>query len=179
FDQSYFNAANGKDTTRRTQCNSCHAPSDGKAKSTFLDKRAGLSRETWANEIPLQAKCGVCHLVPDPSNLPRQSWREVMSRMAQIMETRAVARLTDDEFQDVLHFYFTFSPETQRPLGQDPDPGDSPLKFEKIVLGNPASADRRDPPFLGHVEITDLDRDGRPDVLVCDTGNSAVTWIHK
>jgi len=178
FNQSYLHAANGRDTTRRTQCQSCHRPADGKLKSTFLNDRAGLSREEWARGIALQTRCGVCHLVPDPSNLPRQSWREVMSRMAQIMETRRATKLTDGEFQDVLHFYFTFSPETQPPLGQDPDPRESPLKFEKIMLGNPAGDDWRDPPFLGHVQFTDLDKNGRPDVLVCDTGKSVVTWIH-
>lgn len=98
--------------------------------------------------------------------------------MAGIMETRRVTRLTDDEFQDVLHFYFTFSPETQPSLGEDPDPDDSPLRFEKIVLGNPAGTNWRDPPFLGHVQITDLDRDGRADVLVCDSEKSSVNWIH-
>ena len=179
FNESYLDAATGQDATRRNDCKSCHPPTDGKLKSTFLNDRALLSREAWSKEIPLQTKCGVCHLVPDPSNLPRQSWREVMSRMARIMETRRAPRLTDDEFQDVLHFYFTFSPETQPPLGEDPDPSESPLKFEKIVLGNPASGDWRDPPFLGHVQFTDLDKDGRPDVLVCDTGKSAVTWIYN
>jgi hypothetical protein len=179
FAESYLDAASGRDTTRRTQCKSCHAPTDGKAKSTFLNDRAGLSREDWAKIIQLQTKCGVCHVVPDPSNLPRQTWREVMSRMAQIMETRHTTRLTDDEFQDVLHFYFTFSPETQPSLGADPDPRESPLKFEQFVLGNPAGTDPRDPPFIGHIQITDLDRDGRPDVLVCDSEKSAVNWIHR
>ena len=179
FKQSYLDAAAGRDTTQRTQCKSCHAPADEKLKSTFLNDRAVLGREDWSKAIPLQTKCGVCHLVPDPSNLPRQSWREVMSRMAQIMAKRAVTKLTDNEFQDVLHFYFTFSPETQPSLGADPDPRESPLQFEKIVLGNPDSGDQRDPPFLGHVQFTDLDKDGRPDVLVCDTGKSAVTWIQN
>ena len=37
FNGSYLNAANGNDTTRRSQCKSCHAATDGKArqKSTF------------------------------------------------------------------------------------------------------------------------------------------------
>ena len=179
FNEAYLNAANGRDTTQRKECKSCHPPADGKVKPAFLSDRAALSREAWSKIIPLQAKCGVCHLVPDPSNLPRQSWREVMSRMAQIMETRAVTRLTDNEFQDVLHFYFTFSPETQPRLAEDPDPGESPLKFEKIVIGNPASSDYRNPPFLGHVQFTDLDQDGSADLLVCDTGKSEVTWIHN
>ena len=67
-----------------------------------------------------------------------------MSRMAQIMDSKGVTKLTDDEFQDVLHFYFTFSPEIQPPLADDPDPLESPLKFERSVLGNPASADSRE-----------------------------------
>jgi hypothetical protein len=181
FNESYLKPARGLISRRRTECASCHSPGDPRTqkKSVLLNTRAALSREAWAAAIPLPTKCGACHLVPDPSNLPRQSWREVMSRMAQIMETRLVTRFTDDEFQDILHFYFTFSPETQLPLGEDPDPRESPLQFEKIVLGNPASGDRRDPPFLGHVQITDLDRDGRPDVLVCDSEKSAVNWIHQ
>jgi hypothetical protein len=181
FNESYLKPARGLISRRRTDCKSCHSPTDARTQqeSTFLNGRALLSRETWAAEIPLQTKCGACHLVPDPSNLPRQSWREVMSRMAHIMETRRVTRLTDDEFQDILHFYFTFSAETQPSLGEDPDARESPLKFERIVLGNPASADQRDPPFLGHVQIADLDKDGRLDVLVCDSEKSAVNWIHR
>lgn len=138
-----------------------------------------MTREAWAKEISLPAKCGVCHLLTDPSNLPRASWREVMSRMAQVMETRQVPKLTDDEFQDILHFYFTFSPETQLPLGEDPNPDESPLKFARIPLGNPPNPDPRDPPFLGHVQIVDVDGNGQPDVLVCDTEKSAVNWIHN
>ncbi|HXT38887.1 MAG TPA: FG-GAP-like repeat-containing protein, partial [Candidatus Angelobacter sp.] len=165
---------------RRSACASCHSATDARTqkKSRFLNGRAALSREAWAAAIPLAANCGVCHLVPDPSNLPRQSWREVMSRMAQIMEIRHVTRLTDDEFQDVLHYYFTFSPEIQPTLGEDPDPRESPLQFQKSVLGDPAGADRRHPPFIGHVQIADLDKDGNPDVLVSDSEKSAVNWIH-
>ncbi len=181
FNKTYLDAANGRDTTQRTQCESCHSSQGDKAQQTFtfLKARAALGREDWAKAIPLQVKCGTCHLVPDPSNLPRQSWREVMSRMSQIMETRHAPRLTDEGFQDVLHFYFTFSPETQPSLGRNPAPRESPLQFERVALGNPASGDWRDPPFIGHVQFTDLDKDGRPDVLVCDTGKSAVTWIHN
>ena len=181
FNESYLKAAHGLTSSHRTECKSCHSGADGAAqqKSPFLDGRAWLSRETWATAIPLQSKCGVCHLVPDPSNLPRESWRDVISRMAQIMEKRHVAKFTEAEFQDVLHFYLTFSAETQPSLGEDPDPRKSPLKFEQIVLGNPASADFRDAPFLGHVQIADLDKDGRADVLVCDSEKSSVNWIHN
>jgi len=181
FNESYRKPAHGLIGRRRTECASCHSPTDPRTQknSAFLNGRASLSREAWAAAIPLAPKCGACHLVPDPANLARQSWREVMSRMAQTMETRHVTRLTDDEFQDILHFYFTFSPETEPPLGEDPDLRESPLQFEKNALGDPPSNDRRNPPFLGHVQITDLDKDGRPDVLVCDSDKSSVNWIHQ
>jgi len=93
------------------------------------------------------------------------------------MDTRRATKLSDDEFQDVLHFLLHFQSGDSAPLGEDPDPRESPLKFDKIVLGNPAGNDSRDPPFLGHVQIVDLDRDGRSDVLVCDSEKSAVNWI--
>src|SRR5258706_7568364 len=79
-----------------------------------------------------------------------------MSRMAQIMDSKGVTKLTDDEFQDVLHFYFTFSPETQPALPADPDLLESSVRFELSVLGNAANADSRDHPFLGRVQTADL-----------------------
>src|SRR5947207_305365 len=179
FNESYLDPANGKTAAHRTECKSCHpSPEFGPSKFGFLNSRAALSRETWARAIPLAARCGVCHLVPDPANLPSQSWHEAIGRMLQIIETRGATKPTPEEVQDVLHFYFTFSPETLPPLADDPDARESPVKFESQVLGNPASADSRDHPFLGHVQLTDLDQDGQPDVLVCDSDKSAVTWIH-
>jgi hypothetical protein len=148
-------------------------------KSNLLNRRSNMSREAWANEIKLQAKCGICHLVPDPSNLPRQSWIEAMARMEHIMDLKGVAKPTADELQDILHFYLTFSREHQLLLAEEPDPVKSPVKFEPSAFGSPISPDSRDRPILGHVDIIDLDKDGRPDVLVCDTKNSAVTWVHR
>jgi len=181
FNATYLNAARGHDTTRRRECSSCHSSTEilARQKFGFLTNRTALSRDAWVKEILLSARCGGCHLVPDPANLPRQSWRETMSRMAQIMETRGVPRLTDDEFQDILHFYFSFSPEALSRLADDPNASESPLRFEPIPLGSPLGADARDRPFLGHVQIVDLDQDKRPEVLVCDTGKSRLTWIQN
>ena len=180
FVESYLDALRGRHDTRHTDCRACHPDAElAQHKSSFLNGRGALGREAWADAIPLPAKCGVCHLVPDPSNLPRQSWSEVIDRMVQIMGLRGATKPTADERLDILHFYLTFSPETQPSLAADPDPRESPLRFEGLVLGNPASADPRDHPFLGHVQLTDLDQDGRLDVLVCDSDKSAVTWIHN
>jgi len=181
FDISYLDAANGHFIGRRRECSSCHTRTEIVAPQRFgfLNERAALTQEAWASEILLPTKCGGCHRVPDPTNLPRQSWREVMSRMTQIAETRGAPRLTDDEFHDVLHFYFTFSAEVHARLPEDPDPRASPLRFEPMPLGNPPATDPRDRPFLGHVQMADSNSDGRLDVLVCDTGKSAFTRIQN
>ncbi|MCI0537297.1 MAG: VCBS repeat-containing protein [Verrucomicrobiales bacterium] len=99
--------------------------------------------------------------------------------MEQIMEMKGVARLTADERQDVLHFYLSFGPNRLPLLAEDPEPARSPVEFKSSVLGNPKSADSQEHPILGHVQIVDLNQDGHPDVLVCDAGESRVTWIHR
>jgi VCBS repeat protein len=53
------------------------------------------------------------------------------------------------------------------------------LKFEASAFGNPKSADSREPPVLGHVQVVDLDRDGLADVVVCDIDKSLVSWVHR
>ncbi len=127
FVESYLDALRGRHDTRHTDCRACHPDAElAQHKSSFLNGRGALGREAWADAIPLPAKCGVCHLVPDPSNLPRQSWSEVIDRMVQIMGLRGATKPTADERLDILHFYLTFSPETQPSLAADPDPRESP-----------------------------------------------------
>ncbi|MBI2928642.1 MAG: VCBS repeat-containing protein [Verrucomicrobia bacterium] len=181
FNESYLDALAGKDTTQRTSCVGCHSSANdlvGPAASV-LDSRSKLSRAAWARAIPLAAKCGICHVVPDPAHLPRQSWSEAIARMEDIMEIRNTTKPTAVELQDVLHFYLTFSRENQPRLADDPAPARSPSKFEASVLGQPVSTDPRERPVIGNVSLVDLDRDGRLKVLACDTRNSAVTWLHN
>lgn len=99
--------------------------------------------------------------------------------MDRIAEARGTVKLTADERQDALHYYLTFSPEHFPQLAEDPDPSRSPVKFSASVLGNPRNPDMRVHPVLGHIQIADLDRDGRPGVLVCDTDKSQVNWVHR
>lgn len=145
----------------------------------FFHRRSGLSQDAWAGASQLPARCGVCHLVPNPSTLPQQSWTEVMERMQVIMDAKRATKLTGEELDDIRHFYYTFARELQRPLDADPDPAESPLQFERGALGVRMSTDLRDRPILGQVTITDVDRDGHPDVLVCDIEHSVVNWIHR
>ena len=50
-------------------------------------------------------------------------------------------------------------------------------RFEPRPVGDLPAVNER--PQIAHVEITDLDRDGLPDILVCDAGRSRVSWIRQ
>ncbi len=99
--------------------------------------------------------------------------------MMHIMSMRKVPPPPRDALQDILHFYYTFGPENLPKLPPDPDPAESPLQFAPSVLGDAMSANFAQRPVIGNVLITDLDKDNHPDVVVCDMGGSAVTWIHQ
>ena len=49
--------------------------------------------------------------------------------------------------------------------------------FTARVIGNPPRGEER--PQIAHVAISDLDRDGLSDVLVCDSFRNIVTWIRQ
>ena len=49
--------------------------------------------------------------------------------------------------------------------------------FTARVIGNPPRGEER--PQIAHVAISDLDRDGLNDVLVCDSFRNIVTWIRQ
>jgi hypothetical protein len=48
-------------------------------------------------------------------------------------------------------------------------------RYERISIGNPFEGK----PWISHVNIVDLDRDGRPDILACDDKLNAVVWLRQ
>jgi len=56
-------------------------------------------------------------------------------------------------------------------------PGSPSDFFVPQPVGDPILDKRR--PQISHVQIVDLDRDGLPDILVCDVIRSQVTWIRQ
>ena len=165
----------------RADCRSCHSLENGRVPGAldFLNSRSALSREEWAKESLLSVRCGACHLLPDPSNLARRSWKEAINHMVYIMIVRKVTVPSHEVLQDILHFYYTFSPENLPQLPPDPTPAESPLQFEPGIFGNAMSTNLADRPRIGNALVTDLDHDKHPDVVVSDLGQSAVTWIHR
>src|SRR5262245_38535108 len=56
-------------------------------------------------------------------------------------------------------------------------PGSPSEFFTPRQVGDPIIEKRR--PQISNVQIADLDRDGLPDVLVCDVTRNQVTWIRQ
>lgn len=181
FAQTYLDVDAGKPLQEKRSCNSCHEVKDELAPREwdFLSARWKLTATEWAAELQLNARCGSCHLTPDPRTLPWQSWNEAVNGMSQIMQQKGVPQLSRDERRDLVHYYYAFSPGRMPPLEADPDPKSSPVQFAASVFGNGLNTNFVDRPFIGHVQVTDLDQDGRPDALVCDSDNSSLNWIRQ
>lgn len=116
-------------------------------------------------------RCGICHLVPPPSSIPKRSWPSIMDDMV-TLTAQANLPMTQHEAIDILRYYQTFAPENMPAFeGKFEETG---LKFTMQAVGIPPQRDR---PTVTHVEVTDLDGDGIDDVVVCDNDNSQVSWL--
>src|SRR5262245_54999905 len=49
--------------------------------------------------------------------------------------------------------------------------------FEPRAVGDPILGSER--PQITNVQVADLDRDGLPDILVCDASKNRVSWIRQ
>ncbi|MCE7933233.1 MAG: VCBS repeat-containing protein [Chlorobi bacterium CHB2] len=163
----------------RTPCNACHeeatATRVGDDPKNYLNAKAALSKQAWAKNIHLSFRCGGCHLVPEPELLERESWSEAMQHMMTVLRDRKMANYSDSVWLEVLHYYYTFSPQHQPQLA--PDPKASPIAFSAQPIGQAIDTSSR--PAIGHVQVVDLDRNGQNDVLVCDAGGELLSWIHR
>jgi hypothetical protein len=161
-------------------CVDCHLSTDAfpRARWDFLNARARLSAGEWFQAASVAGRCGGCHRVPEPATLPRKSWVEAVVRMKEILVQRGVAPWSDDEASDLLHYYLAYSPEKLLPLPPDPNPTESPLKYAASPFGRPLNSHLGEHPGIGHIQMADLDGSGHLGLVVCDTDNSEVTWIH-
>src|SRR5450631_3796161 len=94
----------------RANCQSCHLLTDGlvPGEPSFLNGRTALSRDEWARELVLPARCGVCHVLPDPSYLAGPGWFEAVNYMIQVMQRRGFPVPPRETLMDILHYYLTF-----------------------------------------------------------------------
>lgn len=163
----------------RTPCNVCHenatATRVGNDSTQYLNAKANLSKQAWGKKINLTFRCGGCHLVPEPEQLQMDSWTEAIQHMIAVLRNRKMANYSDSVWFEVLHYYYTFSPQHQPQLA--PDPLVSPIAFTSQAIG--LMIDTNALPAVGHVKVVDLDRNGHNDVLVSDAAGELLSWIHR
>lgn len=122
--------------------------------------------------IPLAEKyCTECHLAPPPSAITSEHWHELFGLMGTWMGQKDIA-IDEDEYRELLDHYLAQSPEKMEPIPDDLK--ESRLRFEKGEVGVACTSDR---PKITNVKITDLDRNGKPDILICDDVSGRVSWI--
>jgi hypothetical protein len=134
-----------------------------------------------ADEQFVAAKCGTCHAPPDPGVLSKSDWKAALMHMRTVVKKKTGVGYTMAELDSLLAYYQSKSPEALRI--PPPIPRDSPLHFEPKPFGfvrpdYPPEGNEKGPGIL-NVNVVDLDRDDRPDVLVCEDIKRSVSWIHR
>ncbi|MCC6740293.1 MAG: VCBS repeat-containing protein [Planctomycetia bacterium] len=120
----------------------------------------------------IRATCGECHAPPAPDVALSADWPRLFAEMRRVL---ADQRKAPDEkaWADLQEFYVLHSPAAFAELPRAAGPG--ALRFTKTGLGNPA----REEAQVTNVNIADLDRDGKPEILVCDKGSGTVTQLRR
>lgn len=123
---------------------------------------------------PLATKhCSGCHLPPRPGSMTRSGWGPTFLNMTKFMREQNVP-IVADELNWLYEFYLTNSPE-QFQMPPD-DFGAMGLRLELSPVGEPPAHAR---PEVTHINIVDLDGDGRQGALVCDNRRAAVSWLER
>lgn len=170
------------DSLIAARCGDCHSP-NGRFigdRNHFLNDRATLRRTSWADSARVTVRCSGCHAVPDPEDVPREWWGQIIFQMedlrAYLPRSRIDSRLPEKAVVDLIHYFGVFStPDSEMRLPADP--AISARRVEKRRIGHPIDPER--PPRIGHVQIVDLDGDDRNEVLVSDFRRHAVTWLDE
>jgi len=127
----------------------------------------------------LDARCGYCHATPTPDLLPVSGWEYVVPKMAEnIVTYKLGSPITEEDQQELLRYFVTNAPDRLPELELDFEPGGP--AFEPALLAQPPIDWRRlenNWPFIANVNVVDLDRNGRPDVLACDVQSNLLTWF--
>jgi hypothetical protein len=120
----------------------------------------------------LSAKyCTACHLPAPPDAVTREHWPQLFDLMRDWMRQRQLP-FDEAEYTELLALFQKAGPESFPSVPETPGPG--PLGFQRGDVGLECTEER---PKITHLTVTDLDRDGRDDVLVSDDVTGQVTWL--
>ena len=68
---------------------------------------AATEADNDAGKVLFEARCGVCHQLPEPSMLKPPQWRRLLQTMQLRMQQSDMAPLTKEELQRVLDYLAT------------------------------------------------------------------------
>jgi len=115
--------------------------------------------------------CSSCHLAPAPEAITKEHWPTLFDLMkGWILERRLP--FVEADYAGLLAHFQSHAPEQFEPV-PDEFP-ESPIPFQRGEVGRKCTAER---PKITHVLVTDLDKDGSEDVLVCDDVAGRVSWL--
>ncbi len=121
---------------------------------------------------PLAEKyCVACHLPPPPDAMPREHWTQVFGFMSVWIKEKGLP-YEAREYATLLDEYLAAAPEKFDPFPENF--GDAALEFDFRAVGDAAKNER---PVITDLRRTDLDGDGRPEILVCDDSQSRVSIL--
>jgi len=123
--------------------------------------------------IPVLAEkyCAACHLVPAPDTMTGEHWTQVFGFMSVWIRDRNLP-FDQEEFTGLLNEYIARAPVSFSPIRDDL--AVCGLRFEKRAVGAAPTEER---PTITDLRVVDLDRDGRPEVLVCDGSTDRVSLL--
>ena len=120
--------------------------------------------------------CGACHGIPPPSALPRAKWEAVITMMQERIEAYGLTPApTAEQVKEAIRYYTAAAPESLAALPLKLPP--TPIAFNPTGFGRPPPPQGGAPPVIGHIRLVDLDKNGRLDVLACDTSTGVVLWL--
>lgn len=138
-----------------------------------LPQAGSIGQDAFGDRAFLLASkyCTACHLSPPPDVVTREHWAQLFELMRGWIEQKQLP-FDEAEYAELLSLYQSQSPEGFPPVPVAPDLG--PLGFVRGEVGQECAEER---PKITHVTVTDLDRDGKEDVVVSDDVTGRVTWL--
>lgn len=82
------------------------ALSVGLALAMFVTN-AQAQEDVEQGKVLFEARCSVCHQLPEPSMLKLDQWKRSLKTMQKRMQSFGMSPLTDGEFQQVLAYLAT------------------------------------------------------------------------
>lgn len=123
-------------------------------------------------------------MVPPPEVLPRDRWPGMLTRMNEnLTDFQLGEALTEQQLAEVIEYYTSRAPMALAtlPVEAGPPGRTPPITWQQAPVGVQEQVPPDAPfgPVLAGINVADLDRNGRADVVVSDAKNNVLTWFRE